>query len=321
MNLIVSEDKNPYRNLATEEYLLKHSSEDFVFLYINHPCVVVGKHQIAQKEINSIYTFKNNILISRRLSGGGAVYHDEGNLNFSFIRTILPGENISYQQITRSVFKFLKTIGLDVILSPRNDLMITEKKISGSAMHVYKNRVMAHCTLLINSDLENLSKSLKGNPERYSDRSIDSHRSKVLNLADIDNQLSSEFLTSEFCTFLQTEIPEIRNRPALTEDSLAIIKQLCHNKYSASEWIYGYSPKYLFRNSIQLEKNSINIILEIEKGVIKKSEVESINELTGDIIHILKNLKGKSHNINSISEWLKREISLEYGNKILDFIF
>lgn len=320
MNLIVSEDKNPYRNLATEEFLLKNSSEDFIFLYINNPCVVIGKHQIAPKEINSIFTSNNNILIARRLSGGGTVYHDTGNLNFSFIQTVHQGENISYQQITKTVYGFLKKSGFEVILSPRNDLMISENKISGSAMHVYKNRVMAHCTLLVNCNLEHLSKSLKGNPERYKDRSINSFRTKVKNLADIDKQLTVDFLIRTYHEYLQELMPALQIKK-LPDSSFVQINQLCINKYSAEEWIYGYSPKYIYQNSIMLAGKKISIVLEIEKGVIKKSDLESQVELNSDIVLIINSLKERNHNIHSVLRWLNKDFSKETSNQLLEFLF
>ena len=106
MNLLISSSQDPYWNLATEEYLLKNSFEDYLFLYINNPCVVVGKHQIAQKEVNAPFILANNILVARRLSGGGAVYHDKGNLNFSFIQSVGISESISYKIITEFIFLF-----------------------------------------------------------------------------------------------------------------------------------------------------------------------------------------------------------------------
>jgi len=137
MNLLISSSTDPYHNLATEEFLLKNSGEDFIYLYVNRPCVVVGKHQNAQKEIDSNFAYNNNILLARRLSGGGAVYHDEGNLNFSFIRSVSFGENISYQSIPQFLFTFLKQLIPSISLSERNDFLLDGNKISGSAMHVY----------------------------------------------------------------------------------------------------------------------------------------------------------------------------------------
>ena len=205
MKLLISSSSDPYYNLAAEEYLLKFCKEDFLFLYINQPCVVVGKHQIALKEINSQFILENKILIARRLSGGGSVYHDEGNLNFSFISSIPQGENISFQTISKPIIRFLVNSGLDVEISDRNDIISNGKKVSGSAMHIYKNRVLAHATLLIDSNLTNLSGALKGNPDRFTDKSINSKRSEVMNLSEIDNRLNSRIVLSELVKFLANE--------------------------------------------------------------------------------------------------------------------
>jgi lipoate---protein ligase len=317
MKLIISSDKNPYRNLSAEEYLLKNSDEDFAFLYINQPCVVVGKHQVAPKEINSAYTFKNKILIARRLSGGGAVFHDDGNLNFCFIQTVKSGENISYQLITQSIYKFLEDKGLDISLSGRNDFMLAGRKISGSAMHVYKNRVMAHCTLLINSNLEHLSNSLKGHPERYTDKSISSKRSKVLNLAEVDKNLTTNLLIRQFTTYLKTQIPDLQIN-TLPENSYDPINQLYIEKYSTSDWIYGYSPKYSYSYKTGVEQENICFSFEVEKGTIKNVFIESKDEINTNIKLKLNALTGTQHNIESIVEWLEKGAEIENKSELLD---
>jgi lipoate---protein ligase len=317
MKLIISSDKNPYRNLSTEEYLLKNSGEDLIFLYINQPCVVVGKHQIVPKEINSAYTFDNNILIARRLSGGGAVFHDEGNLNICFIQTVNSGENISYQAITQPIYKFLENSGLDISLSGRNDFILSGRKISGSAMHVYKNRVMAHCTLLIDSNLEHLSNSLKGHPERYSDKSINSKRSKVLNLAEVDKNLTSNLIIKQFTAFLKTQIPGLQIN-TLPEKARDPVNKLYIEKYFTTGWIYGYSPKYSYSHKTVVEQKNICFSFEVEKGIINNVNIESKDEINTNIELKLNTLTGVQHNIESIVKWLETGFEIENKSEFLD---
>ena len=300
MNLLISSYSNPYINLATEEFLLKNRTDNFLFLYINQPCVVVGKHQIAQKEINSKYTFDNNIQIARRLSGGGAVYHDYGNLNFSFIQSVLPNENISYKNITIPILNFLLQTGTELVMSDRNDITAKGKKISGSAMHIFKNRVLAHGTLLIDSDLANLSKSLKGNPEKYTDKSIPSRRSKVTNLTAVNNSIRMDSLLNSLKEYLIKENGYIQSS-IMTDSSLDIITELAINKYSKVDWIYGYSPKYTFSTSITLDGEKIQFSIEVEKGIIEKINIESMDKLNSDIVLKLNNLIGLQHNYSSMS--------------------
>ena len=319
MNLLISSSLNPYWNLATEEYLLKNYTEDFIFLYINQPCVVVGKHQNAQKEINSKYISNNNILVARRLSGGGSVYHDEGNLNFSFIQSVTTGENISYQSLTNSVYQFFKILNSDITLSNRNDYLLKGKKISGSAMHIYKNRVLAHNTLLVNCDLAHLSSSLKGNPERYTDKSIPSKRSEVMNLSDLNKNITIDYLIPCFVNFLKGtnnfslySLPESATQP---------IKELADNKYSTTEWIYGYSPKYTYQSLFTFDDKICSLKLEVEKGTIVGIILDSKDQINNNIKQYINTIKGKQHNIISINEWFNSQIPSTFNQLLFSALF
>ena len=319
MNLLISSSLNPYWNLATEEYLLKNYTEDFIFLYINQPCVVVGKHQNAQKEINSKYIHNNKIQVARRLSGGGAVYHDDGNLNFSFIQSVTMGENISYQSLTNSIFLFFKQLNSDITLSNRNDYLLNGKKISGSAMHIYKNRVLAHNTLLVACDLAHLSNSLKGNPERYTDKSIPSKRAEVANLSDLNKKITIDYLIPCFINFLK-ETDEIFVY-SLPESALQQIKELVDNKYSTKEWIYGYSPKYSYQNSFNFDNKIYSLKLEVEKGIIVGVNLESNDQINKDIRLKINNINGKQHNIISLSEFFNSQITSTFDQLLFSVLF
>ncbi|HEY5509694.1 MAG TPA: lipoate--protein ligase [Prolixibacteraceae bacterium] len=307
MNLLISPSSNPYENLAVEEFLLKNSTEDFIFLYVNRPCVVVGKHQITPKEINSNYTFENNIVIVRRLSGGGTVFQDEGNLNFSVIQSITPGSDFSYKILSRPIIEFLRQVGANVHLSDRNDIMLFDKKISGSAMHIYKNRALAHSTLLIDCNLSTLSLSLQSNPERYKDKSIASIRSKVMNLSEAYNDFSVSYLLDLFTKFVGSEY-QFTTIPSIPESYNFSISKLASEKYGTNEWIYGYSPKYTYKNTCEFNGNKIDYSLNIEKGIIISTHIESIIEQKNTIDLEFNQLIGKPHNITAF--FVKNEITL-----------
>jgi len=300
MNLFISPCTDPYWNLAAEEILLKTSTENWLFLYVNKPCVVVGKHQTTQKEINPLYIYRNNVLVARRLSGGGAVYHDEGNLNFSYIRTMDHGENLSYQMITQSMVAFLTELVPEIRLSARNDLLLGENKISGSAMHVFKNRVLAHGTLLINCDLTHLSSALKGNPERFKDKSIASHRSPVMNLSQVNARLTPLLLITLFAEYLvkKEAMVQFTHLPSITQE---LISDLAVSRYQTSEWIYGYSPRYLYQNTVLAQTSKIAYQLEVEKGIIEDFIIVE-GELNSDIKLLFNKLIGISHNIFALLE-------------------
>jgi lipoate---protein ligase len=320
MNLIISRGSNPYENLAIEEFLLKYCEEDYLFLYINQPCVVIGKHQITQKEINSKYVFENNILVARRLSGGGAVFHDQENLNFSFICTTFPGDTISYKSITKSILEFLLQTGLDVEMSVRNDIMSNGKKISGSAMHIFKNRILAHGTILIDSNLTNLSQALKGHPERYTDKSIASKPAEIMNLSDFNRNLTAQYFLTSLTHFMEIEkgyhVMEIKGIPGND-----IINQLISQKYSLEDWIYGYSPKYTYRSDIILDKIKIPYSLKVEKGIIEAISLDLTVELNNDIKLFMNKLRGEKHNYSSVNSLLSKEVNSNFNSEILLSLF
>jgi lipoate---protein ligase len=320
MNLLISLFSNVYQNLATEEFLLKNSLEDFLFLYVNKPCVVVGKHQIAQKEINSKFTFDNNILIARRLSGGGAVYHDEGNLNFSFIQTTRTNENLSYKNIISPIFSFLLQIGINVTMSERNDLTVDGKKISGSAMHLFKNRVLAHGTLLIDSNIENISGSLNGNSQKYADKSIASRRSKVANLSQFNQSIEIDYFRNSVSDYL-TKVQGYTLSNPLPQTSLNMITELAGKKYATTEWIYGYSPKYSYHTTLTIDRKVIPISLEVEKGVIEAIIVDSKHELKANIQLKLNELKGLYHNYSSMNSLFVEGSDSEISQKFFTAFF
>lgn len=319
MNLLISSSSDPYWNLATEEFLLKNSTEDFIFLYINQPSVIVGKHQNAQKEINPRFVFDNKILVARRLSGGGAVFHDFGNLNFSFIQSTPFGENISFKLLTQSIFGFLKHTNSEICMSERNDFMLNNKKISGSAMHVFKNRTLAHGTLLIDCNLYALSSALKGNPERYTDKSIASKRSDVINLKNVDKRLNIGYILQHLIDFIKKENPIAIY--TINESSLSSIHELVENKYSTYNWIYGYSPNYTYRNNLIFNKKTVEYRLLIEKGIIENILYESENEIDEFSKLKLNMLKGRQHSIYTLNDWLNTQDSPVFDKLLLTSLF
>jgi lipoate-protein ligase A len=295
MKLLISTSIDPYWNLATEEYLLKNSQDDYIFIYVNKSSVVVGKHQITQKEVNSRFISENKVLVARRLSGGGAVYHDEGNLNLSFIQTTKHGENNSYKTITQIFYQFLRNLIPQIVLTERNDFVVNGKKVSGSAMHIFKNRVLAHCTLLIDCNLTNLSSSLNGHPERFTDKSISSKRSVVMNLSEISSSISLVKLTHDFESYLKEKYNDITNY-VLNLYSINLIQELVTTKYSTISWIYGYSPKYIYQNYFTYRNIQFGYTLEIEKGIIENTSLNSNHSINPMIQLRLNRLKGKGHN-------------------------
>jgi len=316
MRCIISESTNPYFNLATEEYLLKTNDEEIFLVYINEPCIVVGKHQNLLSEINLQYTLEHNIKLARRISGGGTVYQDLNNLNFSFIHNCPNLEKINFTKFTSPIMEALREMGLDVSFSGRNDLLVDSKKISGNAMHIFKTRVLSHGTLLFNTDLNQLSAALKIQPQKYIDKSIKSVRSKVTN---ISNYLASPKTIEEFKQILFQIITGKYSNPAIepiTDQEKSLINQISKSKFETWEWIYGYSPKYHFQNSFSVANQQINFELRVEKGIIKSVNTNIENSGNTDNQYPYKALLNVRHDYKSIFDLLINDPKI---NSIPDF--
>ena len=316
MRCIISTSTNPYFNLATEEYLLKIKDEEIFLIYINEPCVVVGKHQNLLSEINLQYTQEHNIKLARRISGGGTVYQDLNNLNFSFIHNCTNFEQINFTKFTYPVLEALCEMGLDVSFSGRNDLLVDSKKISGNAMHIFKTRVLSHGTLLFNTDLNKLSAALKNQPQRYIDKSIKSFRSKVTN---ISNYLESPKTIDEFSLILFRLINDKSINSIIkpiTNQETELINQISKTKFETWEWIYGYSPKYIFQNSISVSNLNVKLEMLVEKGIIKQVKTNIDFPQNAQFQYVFDTLLNVKHDKNSILELLGKDPKI---NSLPDF--
>ena len=292
---------DPYFNLAAEEYFLKNFQEDFFMLWRSRPSVVVGKHQNALAEINHEFVQTHKIPVARRLSGGGTVFHDPGNVNFTFIRKVANISEVNFKVFTVPVVEALGKLGIEAYTTGRNDLLIDGKKISGNAEHVHRNRVLHHGTLLFDSRLEALKGALKVDLSRFEDKAVQSNRSEVTNIVDyLTNPISVE----EFTDFLFSEISQNYTEfqvYELTPEDVAAIQKLSIEKYQTWDWIFGYSPRYRFTNKLETEKGEIQISLVVEKGIVVEVDVSGLihPELGQKIEKVLLGCRHDLHEIET----------------------
>ena len=306
MLCIISSHTDPYFNLASEEYLLRAFTEDIFLLYRNVPSIVVGKHQNTLAEIDFQFVQDNDIVVARRISGGGTVYHDLGNLNFAFISGGKEGNLVDYRKHTLPIIVAMKKMGLDVHLGERNELLLEQWKISGTASHVYKIRVLHHGTLLFSSEMDTLSASLKVQPERFTDRAVKSIRSEVTNIRDhlVDKMDVVDFQNRIYGHILDT-IDGARAYQYNGND-LKKINKLRESKFSSWEWNFGYSPKYQFNKNLQFRTGEVALRMNVVKGIIREVTIEGDFLGSKDIRSLEEVLVGSIHDPETIRMRLSR---------------
>ncbi|HPF52927.1 MAG TPA: lipoate--protein ligase [Draconibacterium sp.] len=309
---------NAYFCLAAEEYLLKNFDDDIFMLWQSKDTVVVGKHQNTLAEINYPFIREKNVTVARRISGGGTVFHDAGNVNFCYIKNVGSPSEISFKMFTEPVVEALARLGIEATTSGRNDLLINGLKISGNAEHVYKNRVLHHGTLLFNSDLENLGQAIKVVPGKYESKAVESNRSKVANISGF---LDKEMTTEEFTRFLlDVQLMNPANSfYALTDEDVFRIEELMKEKFSTWEWNYGYSPKYSFKNSFHSNSGSLKIELNVNKGTLETVRLEGSLLNDDQLKKIMLELTRKEHRYEVIESILKKQLKTVSPDIILAF--
>ncbi len=293
-------------NLAIEEHLLRNymTDQEILLFYINGPSIIIGRNQNTIEEINQLYVEEHDIHVVRRLSGGGAVYHDLGNLNFSFISNS-GHENIqNFKKFTAPVVKVLNEMGVPAELGGRNDILVEERKVSGNAQYISGNRMVSHGTLLFNSDLSVVSESLKVKASKIESKGIKSIRSRVANI--------SEFMPERMDVFTFREkvkngiLAENQNSEyRLSAEDWISINQISQDRYQKWEWNFGRSPQFNIQKTERFTVGEIDARIEVEGGIIR--QIRFFGDYLGlsDVGEVEKLLVGSLFKKESIEEVLK----------------
>lgn len=270
MRYLESRSTDPAFNLALEQYVFDTLSpdEDFFMLWQNRDAVIVGLHQNTAEEINREYIEQNGIAVVRRLSGGGAVFHDSGNLNFSFITRASDAGNLDFADSCLPIVKALSSLGIHVELVGRNDLTIGGRKFSGNARYLRDGRLMHHGTLLFDTDLQKMTAALHVSEDKIISKGIQSVRSRVTNIRE---HLSRDMTIHDFWAFMRTSVADGQNMPeyTLSEQHLEAVRAIRRERYTTWEWNFGRSPDYSIKKLRRLpDFGAIRIGMDVESGVI-----------------------------------------------------
>ncbi len=263
---------NPYFNMAFDEYCLEKLSidEPVFFLWQNRPSVIIGANQEVHTEVNLDYLKENDISLVRRVTGGGAVYHDLGNLNYTIVGSSDDLER-DYPEYTRYMLQALQKLGIPATMSGRNDILVEGKKVSGFAKRVCKNRLMIHGTLMFDVNLEQLTQALCPPESKLQSKGIASVRSRVANLCEYLPEITDiSIFKQKLESILSNNYTD--QEWLLSQKDIQNIEQLAHDKFEKWEWIYGHSPRATLNFSKRLACGTVHIHLNIAENRINSCQ-------------------------------------------------
>jgi lipoate-protein ligase A len=269
MICVFSSRTSPAFNLAAEQYLLSVSREDYFMLWQSTPAVIVGRNQNAWSQVNARFVLENRIPVIRRSSGGGAVYQDLGNINFTFIRSAPQTLRTEFRTFLSPVYNFLRKLEIPVSYEGRSDLTINGFKISGNAQHFHGGKVLHHGTMLFDADLSMLSNALRISPGKYTDKAVDSVRKKV---ANIRPYLASDLNVADFMRSLMHNIQQkyVGRRVEFSDADHDAITALAAARYGQWDWNFGHSPPYRFQNAVQTTAGALVVQLHVRAGIVRE---------------------------------------------------
>ena len=263
---------DPAWNLAAEQYVFDCLPKDrmYFMLWRNDRAIIIGKHQNTLSQINERYVKEKDVRVVRRLSGGGAVYHDLGNLNFTFIADAAQRDQLDMQLFCQPVLQTLRALGVDAQVNGRNDMTIGGKKFSGNSQYVKNGRVMHHGTILFNSDLEAVQQALNVDPEKIKAKGVDSVRSRVTNVAE---HLQGADLEKFRQLLLQNVLQQNPGESyEFTPEDLVQIEKLRQERYAAWQWNYGASPACTLHKKARFEGcGTVEAYLNVVHGRIENA--------------------------------------------------
>ena len=296
-------------NLALEEHVFRNrpADEDVLLFYVNARAIIIGRNQHTVEEIDADVVAAREVQVVRRVSGGGAVYHDLGNLNFSFMTPEVHGRFNRYDLFTRPVIAALQKLGVPAELGGRNDILAGGRKISGNAQFATPTRMFSHGTLLLDSDLDAVTAALRPKPGKVESKGVKSIRSRVANIAEflqapLDVGALQDLILDEiFGTHDRARIPTL----ALTDDDWAAVHALVESKYGAWRWNYGENPPSNVQRARRFPAGELDVRLDVRDGRIESARI--FGDFMGrlDVADLEALLRGVRHDREAIARALE----------------
>ncbi|OHY29754.1 lipoate--protein ligase [Streptococcus parauberis] len=318
MKYIVNKSNDPAYNIALEAYAFRElTSEDEIFiLWINEPAIIIGKHQNTIQEINKEYTDEHGIHVVRRLSGGGAVYHDLNNLNYTIISNKSEEGAFDFKTFSQPVIATLADLGVKAEFTGRNDLEIDGKKFCGNAQAYYKGRMMHHGCLLFDVDMSVLGDALIVSKDKIESKGIKSVRARVTNIL---NELPEKITVNEFSDKILEKMKETypdMTEYVLSEDELVKIQESADTQFGTWDWTYGKAPEYTIERNVRYPAGKINTFANVQQSVIKNIKIYGDFFGIKDVEDIEKILIGTKYEYKDVLEKLKMIDTAQYFSRI-----
>ncbi len=309
MKIFYTETTDPTYNLALEEYLFKNTKDNWFFLWQNDNAVIIGKNQVALKEVDSRIANENGTKIVRRMTGGGAVYHDMGNINYSYIVNS-EDTGICFERYTKAVIDYLATLGVTAEFGGRNDILVDGKKVSGNAQHIASGRVLHHGTMLFNANLQYAGSVLTPESVKMQGKGVASVKSRITNISEYlkEPMTTPEFIQGLLDYVAQSASADIQN-PSEEHHEGALALQA--ERYATFGWNLGASPRYDLLETRRFDFGTVTVTMDIAEGMIADIAITGDFFGAGDIEQFCERLKNTPHS---------REEVLDISTDISEFI-
>ncbi|HFZ7291976.1 TPA: lipoate--protein ligase [Streptococcus agalactiae] len=318
MKYIVNTSNDPAYNVALEAYAFQKLTDiDEIFiLWINEPAIIIGRHQNTIQEINKEFIDKNGIHVVRRLSGGGAVYHDLNNLNYTIISNNTQEAAFDFQTFSKPVIDTLAKLGVKAEFTGRNDLEINGQKFAGNAQAYYKGRMMHHGCLLFDVDMSVLGQALKVSKDKIESKGIKSVRARVTNIVDyLSDKITVQEFSDAILAQMKEEYPEM-DEYVLSDAELSEIQAMRDNQFATWDWTYGKAPEYTIERGVRYPAGKITTYANVENSTIKSVKIFGDFFGVKPVDDIEKMLEGVRYDYKDVLAALKTVDTSQYFSRM-----